>query len=281
MVTESLVPLQPNGNRPPLFCIYGIWLYQDLAAHLGSEQPVYGVYVQEEVNLLKTNRLGQAAILTNVTDLAALYLKEIQAFQPAGPYFLAGASFGGLVVFEMAQQLQAQGETVALVALFDTESPIGLRKLRWSKRAALHWKYLLQEGVSYPLKKVGQRVNSVKKSLIRPTNRTGQAFDHCNQRPLENFLRGNVDDVRQQVREQAARDYVPQPYPGKVILFQALNRSEFEADAADHQRGWEQLSTGGLEVHLIPGGHINILKEPYVSVLAQKLQVCLEQAQIN
>lgn len=281
VVTESLVPLQPNGNRSPLFCIYGIWLYQDLAARLGSEQPVYGVYVQEEVNLLKANRLGnQAAILTNVTDLAALYLKEIQAFQPSGPYFLAGASFGGLVVFEMAQQLQAQGETVALVALFDTESPIGLRKLRWSKRAALHWKYMLREGVSYPLEKLGQRVNSVKKSLVRPTHRTVQTFDHRNQRPLENFLHG-VDDVRQQVREQAARNYVPQPYPGKVILFQALNRSEFEVDAADHQRGWKQLSTGGLEVHSIPGGHINILKEPYVSVLAQKLKVCLEQAQIS
>lgn len=277
----SLVPLQPNGNKPPLFCIYGIFLYQDLARNLGSEQPVYGVYIQNEVDLLKAGRLEkQQTALISVADQATLYLKEIRALQPVGPYFLAGESFGGLVAFEMAQQLHAQGEKVGLVVLFDTDAPGGLKKLPWLERVSLHLRNLSQKGATYPLEKLRRRTDESKDRLVSTISRIYGKFDHSTERPLPDYLQEvAAPDVRQQVRDQAMRNYLPHPYPGKVILFRATERSGFEADRTDTQWGWGLLVTGELEVHHVPGDHIGIIKEPHVGVLTAKLKACLEQSQ--
>lgn len=279
---ESVIPLQPGGDKPPLFCIYGIFLYQNLARNLGSEQPVYGVFIEDEVELLKAGRLEkQQTALTSVADVAALYLKEIRTFQPVGPYFLAGESFGGLVAFEMAQQLHLQGEKVPLVALFDTDAPDGLKKLPWAKRVSLHLRNLLQKGPTYALEKVGGRIDSSKYRLVSIISRIYGKFDHSAGRPLPGYLQKVATrDVRQQVRDQAIRNYVPHPYPGKVLLFRAMNRSEFEAYYTDTQWGWGSLVAGELEVHHVPGDHLGIIKEPHVQVLAAKLRACIEQAQV-
>src|SRR5207245_6313728 len=112
----SLVSIQPNGDRPPLFCIHGesgnLLMYRSLARCFGPDQPVYG---------LKPQGLdGKHAPLTTIEDMAARYIKEIQVIQPAGPYFLAGYCMGGTIAFEMAQQLRWQGQRVDLLALLDT-----------------------------------------------------------------------------------------------------------------------------------------------------------------
>ena len=110
---ESLVTVQPNGLRPPFFCVHGYAGYAGLAAHLGHEQPVYGL-----VQGLEGNRF-----YTRVEDLAAHYLRDVKAICPNGPYFLGGHSFGGLVAFEMASQLRRAGEEVGLLVLIDPTTP--------------------------------------------------------------------------------------------------------------------------------------------------------------
>lgn len=274
---ESLVTLQPHGDQPPLFCIYGALIYHDLARHLGTERPVYGVYLPEEVELLKAGQLtdGQTD-LTSVADLATRYLQEIRSIQPQGPYFLASVSFGGLVAFEMAQQLELQGEKVALLALFDTEAPGGLQKLPTRERLARHLNHLFREGPTYVLKKAGRHINLSKKQLISSVSKTSSAVDQeSGQAGLIYHVKFPPNDIRQQIREEAAKNYMPRPYSGKVVLFRAIDRSGFEA-YSDAQWGWGSLTTGGLEAHAIPGDHLGILKEPNVQVLAAKLKVCLE-----
>jgi acyl carrier protein len=116
MAMSCLVPIQPSGSKPPLFCIHGgggaVMVYRELALVLGTDQPVYGLQAQ--------GLDGNQPCLTSVEDMAAHYMKEIRAVQPNGPYFLGGLSFGGTVAYEMAQQLCAQGEEVGLLFLFDT-----------------------------------------------------------------------------------------------------------------------------------------------------------------
>jgi thioesterase domain-containing protein len=74
---------------------------------------------------------------------------------------------------------------------------------------------------------------------------------------------------------QASRAYLPQPYPGRLVLFRA---SKQPAGNDDARLGWGGLATGGEELHEVPGDHFTILTEPAVGVLAQQLSVCLCRA---
>ena len=105
---SSLVAIQPHGSKPPLYCIHAaganVLIYRPLSRHLGMDQPVYALQAR--------GLDGQQQPFLHVEDMAAHYIREVRAFQPEGPYDLLGASFGGLVIFEMAHQLRAQGQQV-------------------------------------------------------------------------------------------------------------------------------------------------------------------------
>ncbi|MEK8017496.1 MAG: thioesterase domain-containing protein, partial [Candidatus Parabeggiatoa sp.] len=116
---SPMVAIQPHGSKPPFFCVPGaggnvIYLLE-LAQQLGQKQPFYGL---QAVGLD-----GEAEPDTRIEDMAARYIREIQTIQPQGPYLLGGHSFGSGVAFEMSQQLQRQGQEVALLAIFDTAAP--------------------------------------------------------------------------------------------------------------------------------------------------------------
>jgi thioesterase domain-containing protein len=112
-----------------------------LAHHLALEQPLYGLAAQ----MLDK----KYAPLNRVEDLAAHYIKEMRILQPDGPYFLVGVSFGGLVAFEIAQQLVAQGQQVALLALLDTYAPGVVKQLLAGERISAHWNNFLQLGPTW------------------------------------------------------------------------------------------------------------------------------------
>jgi amino acid adenylation domain-containing protein len=116
---DVLTPLRPQGEAPPLFCVHPAsgesWVYRRLAARLPDGIPVFG---------LQARSLWQASDLpSRIEDMAAEYLIEIRAVQPAGPYHLLGCSFGGLVAYAMACELRAQGEQVGLLALLACTTP--------------------------------------------------------------------------------------------------------------------------------------------------------------
>lgn len=270
----DLVPLRLGGNKPPLFCLYGILLYRELAEQCDPDQPVYGVYLQEEVDLVKTGKIDQQnSIFSSVPKIAERYLQAIRTLQPHGPYYLAGESFGGIVAFEMAQQLQRLGEEVALVALLDSTAPIHNNNLSRRQRLLLHGKLLWQQGPSYISQKAKKGLTALQQKLSTPLNRLFQRL------PIEetslSFEPGDAmpQDIRQQVRERATQAYVPQPYSGRTILFRATERDVF--DRSDRGLGWSAF-TEHLEVFDVPGDHLGILKHPNVAVLAEKLQTYLD-----
>jgi aspartate racemase len=76
-----------------------------------------------------------------------------------------------------------------------------------------------------------------------------------------------------EISYQAARTYTPQVYTGNMILFRT------QTPSYDSRLDWPRLAAGGLEIHQIPGKHLEILKEPYVQVLAEHLKKCLNEAQ--
>ncbi|MCW3114364.1 MAG: hypothetical protein JWR18_2760, partial [Segetibacter sp.] len=116
---SSLVPIQAGGSATPLFCVHGglgtVFLFRRLAVELGPDQPIYGLQAK--------GLDGREPLHQSVREMAASYINEIRTIQKVGPYYLAGYCFGGTVVFEMAQQLIEQGETVALLATLNGISP--------------------------------------------------------------------------------------------------------------------------------------------------------------
>ena len=115
-----LAPIRRGGDRPPIFAVPGIGgdsvTYVDLARHLGAEQPFYGLQAR--------GLDGRTAPFTHLPEMAAHYLEQVRTQQPSGPYALLGTCMGGVVAFEMAQQLTARGERVRLLALVDTWPPV-------------------------------------------------------------------------------------------------------------------------------------------------------------
>ena len=257
---SSLVPIQTQGDKPPFFCVHAVgghvFGFTTLARHLGKDQPLYG--------LESPGRDGEQPALKLVEDMATLYLSEIRNVQPHGPYFLGAFSWGGRVAFEMAQQLHANGEEVALLAMFDSGCPVPTNSWKRSCQTLRSWGSVAQRALHH-----GRVLISLKSSARR------------------SYLKQKTEIVRgmpviyspvSRSNARAGRRYVPKPYPGSIDYFWANDRSE---DRADRRRGWWQWAEGGVEVHRIPGGHTTFLLEPYVQTLAKQLKEVLNQAQKN
>jgi aspartate racemase len=271
---SSLVPIQPHGLKPPLFCVHvlgrGLKFYLPLAHHFDLEQPLYGLAAQMlDKKYAPPNR---------VEDLAAHYIKEMRILQPDGPYFLAGLSFGGLVAFEIAQQLVAQGQQVALLALLDTYAPGAVKQLLARERISAHWNNFLQIGPTYILEKTIENVkgkiqrfnyqlnHSLKKICCKFYLSIGQPLPDN----LQNF-------TFEEENQEAANNYVPQAYPGRVTLFRGMDEIAGVSYYRDPLLGWGELAVGGLEIHEVPNTHLGMLQEPHVQVLAEKLKACIDR----
>jgi amino acid adenylation domain-containing protein len=268
---SSLVAIQPNGSRPPLFCVHAaganVLIYRPLARHLGPDQPVYALQAQ--------GLDGQNKPYVRIEDMAAYYIKEMRVLQPQGPYHLLGASFGGLVIFEMAQQLIAQGKEVALMAMLNTNCPV----YSTLQRMRSHVGHFKQQGPKTYARNVIRGIKRRISKTVMPAN-----GDVVADRELLQVLEGRPDADDPLMKTvvailQAEKDYVPSGiYPGKITLFWANDAKQtFE----DNRLGWRRLAAGGLEVHKIPGNHTSIREEPNVAVLVNELKPCLERAQLG
>ena len=265
LLWSSLVPIQPNGSKLPLFAVHGLYgdvlFYRDLVQHLGSDQPFYGLQAQG---------LDQQPHGTRIEEMAAHYLKEIQTLQPEGPYLLTGYSLGGLIAFEMAQQLHQQGQTIALLALLDTwnlcryEHLSYFKKLPRHRRMFLHLQNLLQmpmkDQVTYAVEKVKARLTQywTPKQALCEEKLSRQAIVEKNQ--------------------AASINYVPQTYQGRVALF-AIEETELDFyEYFEPDLGWGKLALEGVEFYQVPGEHLTMMAEPHVQQLAEQLKDCIEKS---
>jgi oxalate---CoA ligase len=206
--------------------------------------------------------------------MAADYLEAIRALQPQGPYFLGGLSFGGLIAFEMAQQLYAQRQQIALLALFDTYAPDYLGA---ASRTVQYKLYHFLQRVDFHLGNILYFKAQDKQIYLRERlkviqQRLRQHFPRFQLQGADPTLLASVPQV-QEANSQAIRSYVAQPYSGRITLFRA--RRQPPRYPRDPYLGWGKLAAGGIEIHEVPGYHISLIGEPHVRVLAEKLKACL------
>jgi thioesterase domain-containing protein len=261
---SSLVPIESRGEKPPLFCIHpvggNILEYYPLAAHLSVDRPIYG--------LQSPGLDGRQAPLCSIEAMAAYYIKEIQSIQPQGPYLLVGYSFGGVVAVEIARQLDLAGKQIGLLALLDRESP-NLSEIRPSfmTSVGIHWRNLQQLDLSERFKYIKDRV--VFRTLYRHRADKEKAF------LLDNWAEPLPPEYLQvlEANFQADKNYIGKFYPGRAILFRSTVQPV--ALALHPDLGWGDLIGGGVEVRDIPGHHNDLLREPYIQILAAELKLCL------
>ncbi len=248
-VWSSLVPLQPEGSRPPFFCVHGVGGnvlgFRDLVRHLGNDQPFYALQPQ--------GLDGKRECLTSVPEMAARYIQEIRKVQPRGPYRIGGYSFGGLVAYEMAQMLEAQGEQVALLALFDSYP--GKNETRAEQIKSL-MSLPLTERLGFLMKKGSFVLMTLRKRIEM------------------RFLPRALRNVRQAC-SKAAGAYDVQPYNGRVTLFRVREKSAGSLN--DPYAIWWRMAGHGVELREISGDHLSLLKEPQVRFLAEELAEALAQ----
>jgi oxalate---CoA ligase len=263
MPSTCLVPIQPDGSRPPFFCVHNlhgeVLNFRALTMRLGTDQPFYA--------LQGVGMDGMEAPLGRIEDMAARYIAEMRRVQPEGPYFIGGYSMGGLVAYEMAQQLRAAGETVALLALLDAYQHRGRHPaspLRWFDYGGDP----LADRRLWPLAAYGmRRVRSVFLNLGTETTRGlfGAAWRSCERlgRPIPRLLHRPIA-----ANILAVRSYRMKPYDGDAVLFTA---ERYPWDRKDWDKGWHELIHGRLDIEPVPGVHHEMLDEPHVPILARKL----------
>jgi thioesterase domain-containing protein len=272
----SLVPLQPNGSKPPFFWVHGDYSCAVLPRYLGPDQPLYGLAHQGQD--------GTRALYTEVETIAGHYLEEIRTVQLKGPYFLGGYSFGGTVAFEIAQQLKKQSEEVALLFMLDShfpgddipDSPKGsilsddniYRHLHnvdvlQTQRAKLA--YILVRVMGTIKGKINEKTARIRKILKKGVCKVYLAVGRRIPLSLRSFY-------ILEIYYKARRNYKPRLYPGAVIYVKSENRS------TEHRLNWAKLIAGGLEIHEIPVDHLDLTKESAVRVWADPLITGLQRA---
>ncbi len=251
--SRTVVTFRDTGEKPPLFFVHarkGDILYaRELFPNLKGDRPYYG---------LKPPPLdGKSRIPRTIERIAASFIADIKKIQPEGPYHLCGYSFGGTVVYEMAQQLTAAGEGVAFLALVDTSTDprerIGGRRVRRKRRPFQKIRKFFD-----PLWAVGVLV-SYWQDEIRMQLRAPVMYE----RRL-NFYN--------YIYMRASHRYRRRPYAGRMVVFSRLGQ------AKTHREQWTQLVLGGVDVHEIPGNHGEIVWPPVNALLAEALDKSLAAA---
>ena len=276
---SALVAIQPKGSRPPLVLVHGagggiLWGYSNLAAHLGSDQPVYGL----EPYAFKSDSAA------TVEQMAVRYAKDLCAFQSKGPYYLGGYCFGGYVAYEMARYLEARGEQVGLLLLIDSAAPNSdYERVPWGHpafypRFARNSTYWLadffnlhpRERRDFIQRKLGAFKAKAKIAIGGQSSGSAGLV-------LEDFIDTSQFPEHElelwRLHLTAGAAYVPKPYGGHVLLLRT--RGQPFLCSFDPKYGWSGLALGGLEVRIVPGAHERIFMEPDVQVLAREVKAAL------
>lgn len=307
---SPIVAVQPNGSKPPFFYLHGDFngggLYcLNLARHLGPDQPFYA---------LQPHGVDGDAIPPTIEAMARDHVETLRAFQPNGPYFLGGHCNGGLVAFEMAQQLKAQGQEVRLLAIICAAgtnarfralhrlvsrycSMLGVdtdeqqeRFLRYRhlaeylKERRLYFSARLDELSELNLRDQLAIIGENTPKTIRKIRGllSGRAAEHRDKQ--NSSVTGEEINIAENRRQnvmnsyvKAMTGYVPRPYSGRISLLWPAESPFGHSD--DPTWGWGKVASE-VDVRIVPGGHLTCIIN-HVKDLASHLNECMEKAQAN
>jgi thioesterase domain-containing protein/acyl carrier protein len=245
---EMVAAVQPQGSKPPFFGIVVPGAnplgYVAMARHLGEQQPVYRIQGPGPW-------LRRPYTPKEFEKLAAEYIRSMKTIQPHGPYYLGGMCEGARIAFDMARLLEAEGERVGLLAIFDT--------------------WVLENSQNRFLWRINYYSRRIK-SFWRGS--TEQKWSMLKQW-AENRFGSSVPQGLWPKAYWPGNEFVPKKCSGRITVFKVRKQPYFYVP--DPLLGWGTRTTGKVEIHIIDAKHLHLLREPYVRVLARELAQCLER----
>jgi len=256
---RAIVEIQPKGSQPPLFWVRGGPRFRLLAQKLGLDQPFLGLDIpfSDAIKLPTPYR---------VEDVAAFLVRAMREVQPHGPYSLAGLCVNAVIAYEMARQLSMQGESVALLAMFDAHNQAYYKNPfqdgRYTGRVKYHLSNIVhsdvRKGSGYILDRLQEARRKLERTIWQLSSDQGN-----------NGRAGKMHNA-DAVVHPAFHRYEPQTYSGKIVLYQS---SEWpQGSYFDFALGWTDLVRGGIDFHRIPGNHPSMFTEPNVNLVAARLK---------
>jgi amino acid adenylation domain-containing protein len=286
LLQSLLVPLQTQGTSLALFSPHAsaghVWCYKELVQYLGQDQPFYGVQARQPDTGLVFH--------TQIEAMASDYVEAIRSVQPHGPYLLGGWSMGGVIAFEMARQLQAQGEQIAMLALMDAHASDGEQpEFAWGVLLSI---FAVDLGLNLqnlsasaeeilalaPMAQLRQVWKEAKLAGVVPSDMT-----------LVEFRR--VFDIFK-INAKTLGSYRAEEYRGRITLFspeQDIDQQIFSQDISylawkmetpnfeNPLKGWDKVATEGVDLIVVPGDHFSMMQEPHIQVLAEQLRNRIQQ----
>ncbi|GLK42850.1 type I polyketide synthase [Novosphingobium resinovorum] len=286
---HGIVTIRKGGPATPLFLIHDglgeTLLYRGLALRLDGARPVLGIEPLRKAD-------GNYAH-TRIDEMATYYIGKVRSVQPQGPYLLAGLCAGGVIAFEMAQQLQGMGEQVAFVGVIDA-ADVEARKHRFGESRARLGRVLGVLKSGNPLQilpdlgrrawnlarwEVESRMRRAEDRRTVDALRTADAGARMEEAgsPAIPFLR---------LYEAAHKEHRPIGIlqSTSVALFKASDDTDLADDTPyravyrDYALGWGKRVREDIVILDIPGGHMSNLQEPHVATLAPLFQNALDDA---
>ncbi len=268
---SPLTPLQVREGGPTLYFVHpaggALFWYLALLKHLGNGYNAYG--------LQGHGLYGDQTPLTSIPAMAQAYVAAIKARQPNGPYIVAGYSMGGVIAFEVAQQLQARGDRVAQLFLLDAylytaRLPYPGRDIAdGEERLLMRMLAALPQGQSRQLHQQLRRLPS-HSARIDYLFHLGQSVGRIPPTYTVAALARMYDAMAAHV--EALTAYQPRAYGGKATLIQCQDRSE--SDIVPYL-DWAQVVRSGLTHQQAPGKHSTLMEEPHVQRVAQLMRTVL------
>ena len=262
---RAIVPLQPHGQRIPIFAVPGhggdVFCFRALAQHLGEDQPLYG--------LQPPGLDGHSEPLARVEDLAAYFAAQIRDFRPDGPYIIAGFCAGGMIAFELGQQLLRAGAAIDFLAMLGAPYTARYRRLAMLReRFAQRTEWVVGHTRTLVSLSPGERRLYITEKLrVREAER---AVATSIKPDSVLVLRASVE----RATLQAARCYTPAHFAGRVYLF--LPSKEW-AQSRNEPLRWRSVAPHAEEFYGPEGcDGDNMLREPFAAVFAEAIRRCRE-----
>ncbi|MGH9756685.1 MAG: thioesterase domain-containing protein, partial [Candidatus Acidiferrales bacterium] len=246
-IRSSIVPIQPNGTQPPVFWIPGgfgnsVLPFREVSLELGADQPVYG---------FESKMPEEGEEFEPIANRAVRFIDEMRTLQPHGPYSLIGFCGGGYVAYEMAQQLSAQGEKIALLCIVECDDPrhpsgqIGRICFR-AERIVWRIRNFLRRGPRSLARWTAEKVSSAARWLR-----------FRGQRGLARLVGEDLPEPPSPAADMFAVPrsiifhYKPAPYRGKAVIILGKDTWNFAglSSSIDPRLVWRQRCLGGSEVH--------------------------------